>query len=511
MGNGRRILKIIIFFAILIIAISLRAIDLDKGYNSDEGIMLSLAKATPAKLMAAVIEESVYPPLSYYLLHLWIKIGRNDSEPWVRSYFVIFGIGVCLLVYLIANAYLNSSFGLIAFFIAATSPFLIWASQFLRSYIDSCFWALLSTFFMLLILKGDVRLRNKVGYTLSTICGLYTFYFNIFIVLSQGLYFMFTNYKQFKKIRDWLFLQLITVIMFIPGIFMALSQTKNVTAVNPQYGAKGFQIFGLQAGQYARGIAALFGIDPAFLFIRPLVEDVNKSVLIAMVFFVFFFTALALIYFIRSLRALQINKGLALFFPLLPFSIIAVYSMMVEFFYFPFNVKYLISAHAIFIGAISASVYYKINRKVVSGLLLAAILLVYAARWEEARMPEFETKKAYNFISAHMDSEDVFLMVRNTNYYLDLSSVKNHIVLGDSLIRDPKTGNYLKFSPDGLAELNDMASSSRSIWFYRNYGNDELFDANKLVMDWFKNNGYEIYEVKKFKRIDLINYKKRNF
>lgn len=512
MNNKRKILSVIIFFVILVIAISLRFTELDKGYNSDEGLMFSLAKASSNKLFATVIKKGDFPPLPYLLLHIWIKLGQSESEVWVRSYFVIFGIGVCILIYLIAKIYLNNVFGLVAFFIAATSPFLIWASQFMRSYIDSCFWALLSTFFMLKILKGDLHLKNKIGYVLSAVLGLYTFYYNVFIVISQAIYFIVVNYKEPKRIKKWLFLDVIMGVIFLPGILIAILQSRNFTAISPQYTAKGLQIFGLYIGQYARSIGALFGIDPEFLFMHSLAATIDRGILITVSILIFSITIMISLYFIKCLNNIQKKRELVLFFPVLAFLCIAIYGIMVEFFYFPPNVnKYLTWVHAIFIPAISAGIYYNRNRKLIISLLLSFILIIYVSRWKEARMPEFETKKAYSFILTHMGKDEVLVMVRNTNFYLDLSSIKKYIILKDYLDIDPKTGNYFKLNSYGLTKLGNIASSSKSIWFYRNYGNDELFGGNRLVMNWLEDNGYEVYQINKFHRIDIINYKKINF
>ena len=73
---------------------------------------------------------------------------------WVRGYFVLFGIGVCWLVYLIAKEYLDERLGRISLLLSVFSPLMIFTSQYARSYIDSAFWMLLSVLFMLKIIKG---------------------------------------------------------------------------------------------------------------------------------------------------------------------------------------------------------------------------------------------------------------------------------------------------------------------------------------------------------------------
>ena len=105
-----------------------------------------------------------------------MKISTSTS--WIRFYFVLFGVGVCVLIYLIAREYFNEKLANIALLIAAFSPLLIFASQYVRSYMDSAFWMLLSCLMMLRILKGKESIFNWAGYVISCVLSIYTFYFS---------------------------------------------------------------------------------------------------------------------------------------------------------------------------------------------------------------------------------------------------------------------------------------------------------------------------------------------
>lgn len=499
--------KRLLFLLILFIAICLRFIYLDKGYNSDEGWLLRTAGLDLNKLIPFLEEgRSVYPPLSPFLFHFWLKLGT--SEVWVRGYFVLFGVALCILIYHLGKLFLNERFGMTAFFISAVSPLLIWSSQFIRSYIDSAFWVILSIYFMLRILKGANFWRNSLGYVVSSAFALYSSYLNGLILISQSIFIFAFYLKDLKFLRRWMALQVLVGIIFIPCLPLLLKQLKLATAIDPKWSERGFQLFGINIGYYARSIAAIFGMDPGFLTTYPLAQKLNKITLISLGGASFCIIGWLLIRVLKNLRNIVKDRQSIWFFPLIAVSALILYGVLIEVKSFPFQAEYFVAQHVLFIFVISAFVYPVKRNNKLNVLALVLISLVFILRFHEAIKPEFETKKAYNYLASCIKTSDCLLMVRNTNRYIEPETF-NVVLAYDYIQKDSDADYYKPLDERAKMMLSSIKKKYKDIWFYRAYGNDEILGANRLIMDWLKENGYTIEDVQKFRRIDVIHFKSR--
>ena len=496
----------IVFFIILLIAVSLRFFYLDKGYNSDEGWLLKTAGLDLNKLLPSLGEgRSVYPPLSPFLLHLWIKL--NDSEVWVRSYFVFFGLALCILIYIIGKTYLDKRFGLIAFLICAISPLLIWSSQFIRSYVDSAFWAILSTYFMLRIVKGGNFWRNSLGYVFSGACALYSSYFSVLILISQAVFILIFYFRDLKFLRRWMILQILLVIVFLPCLPLMLKQLKLATAIDPKWGERGFQLLGLNLGYHARSIIATLGMDPGFLWTYPLTQRFNKYVLITFAGLVFFVAGWFFILALKNLKGRFKDNRIKWFFVVISILALVLYDILVEMIHLPFQPEYFVAQHVLFIFVLSSAIYSMERRKGFGIFMLAVISLIFILRFNEAVKPEFETKKSYAYLTKSVKSTDCLLMVRNTNSYINPKTF-NVVTLYEYFHKDSDADYYKPLNEEARAVLNGIKAKYKTIWLYRLYGNDEILGANKLIMDWLRSSGYEVEGIQKFRRIDVVHYER---
>lgn len=498
--------KRLLFLLILVAAICLRFFQLDKGYNSDEGWLLNAASLDLKKLIPHLEQgRSVYPPLSPVLLHFWARL--SNSEVWIRSYFVLFGVALCILIYHLGKLFLNERFGMIAFFISAISPLLIWSSRFVRSYIDSAFWIILSAYFMVRLMKGMNFWRSSLGYIISTAFALYSSYLNILILISQNIFIFIFYLKDFKFLRRWLILQVLVGIIFIPCLFLIFKQAALATAIDSKWSERGFQLLGINVGYHARSIIATFGMDPDFLTIQPLAHRLSRIILfgfavLSLSIFVWFFSSA-----IKKLTLTVRNKKLIWFFPILSVSALVLYDILVEFAYLPLQPEFFLGQHVLFLFVISSVVYpVKWNNKL-NVLILALISFIFILRFPDAIKPDFDTKKAYNYLVNSIKADDCLLMVRNTNRYIDTNAF-NATIMFDFLQKDNDADYYKPLNEAAKTVLARLKIRYKNIWFYRTYGNDEILGANKLIMDWLQENGYIIEGFQKFRRTDLIRYKR---
>lgn len=479
---------------------------MDKGYNSDEGWLLKTVEQDLGRLIPFLKERSgVYPPLSPFLLHFWIKL--NNTELWLRTYFVIFGIALCILVYRLGKFFLDARFGLTVFFLSAISPLLIWSSQFIRSYIDSAFWAVLSTYFMMRILKKKNFWKDSLGYILSSALALYSSYLNILILISQSIFIFLFFFRDLKFLRKWLILQLLVAVLFIPCSLLLLKQLNLATAIDQKWSERGFQLFGINLGYHARSIMATFGMDPGFLWMHPLREKLNKITLVGLGAISFFIIGWFLITSLKNLKSIFENKQLIWFFPLVSVVALILYDILVEVMNFPFQPEYFVTQHVLFLFVISAVVYPVRGKNKLGILALTVISFLFVSRFQEAIKPEFETKKAYSYLVNNIKTKDCLLMVRNTNRYIE-PKVFNIVMIYNYIQKDSEADYYMSLAKEARVMLAGVKEEFKSVFFYRTYGNDELLGANKLIMDWFLENGYVIKSIQKFRRIDIIHYER---
>ncbi|MEM1252028.1 MAG: glycosyltransferase family 39 protein [Cyanobacteria bacterium P01_H01_bin.21] len=136
--------------------------------------------------------EPQNPPLYYLISRIWIRF-TDDSVVAKRSLSAIISLLSIPIVYLLGNELLGSSlFSLSAAAIVAISPFHVLYAQEARPFSLWTLTILLSGLYLLRALRTQ-KLADWLGYTVTTIAGLYTFPFTLFVVAGHGLYVIATK------------------------------------------------------------------------------------------------------------------------------------------------------------------------------------------------------------------------------------------------------------------------------------------------------------------------------
>ncbi|MEM7065525.1 MAG: glycosyltransferase family 39 protein [Cyanobacteria bacterium P01_B01_bin.77] len=139
------------------------------------------------KLLAQV--EPQNPPLYYLLSRLWLRVSGHSITA-ARLLSAVIGLLVIPAVYGLAKELAGPSlFGLLATAIVASSPFHILYAQEFRPFSLWTLTILLSSIFLLRALKHQTW-GDWFGYGVTTIAGLYTFPFSLFVIFSHGLHIM---------------------------------------------------------------------------------------------------------------------------------------------------------------------------------------------------------------------------------------------------------------------------------------------------------------------------------
>lgn len=227
-------LSMVVLGSILLLAFVLRLYRLpDANIWWDEGLAVWAARQSPLEI-ARWTSADVHPPLYFWMLHIWRQFV-GDSEFAVR--FLSVGIGTLTVA---AVWYLSRLLvpgrpwiAVTAALFVAMSRFAVWWSQETRMY-------MLGGLLVTLSLAFTVRLRQRTdwravaGYLISTIAALWTLYLLAFLLIIEGLYWLWTLRSRegpiWRAILHWAGLQAIVLLSFVPWLLYALPRMRSWSA-----------------------------------------------------------------------------------------------------------------------------------------------------------------------------------------------------------------------------------------------------------------------------------------
>jgi 4-amino-4-deoxy-L-arabinose transferase-like glycosyltransferase len=161
-------------------------------------------------------------PAFGYLFAAWTSFGSSPAH--LRRFSSICGLAGVLLIGLVAWREFGKGAGVAALLLLGISPMHIYHSREARSY---SFLALL----LILNIAFSIRMNRKpglagiIGYILTSIAGIYTHVFCLFITISHAAYVLTFSAKMDKqRLRRWGLALATTTIAAVPMIWIALSR-----------------------------------------------------------------------------------------------------------------------------------------------------------------------------------------------------------------------------------------------------------------------------------------------
>lgn len=131
--------------------------------------------------------------LYYFLLRGWIHLG--DSETWLRSLSVLFGLAAIPAIYQLGSRFLNRTAGTVAAILLTINAFHIQYSQELRSYGLLMLLGILSSYAFLSALEEPERKSAWILYVLCSSLAIYAHMFAAFLIAAQWLPFLISPSK----------------------------------------------------------------------------------------------------------------------------------------------------------------------------------------------------------------------------------------------------------------------------------------------------------------------------
>ncbi|MCK4809513.1 MAG: glycosyltransferase family 39 protein [Candidatus Omnitrophica bacterium] len=160
-------------------------------------------------------------PFYWILLHSWIKLF-GISEFSLRFPSLIFSFLSVILIFFLGRDLFNKRVGICAALIMGVSPFHLWYAQEARDYSLILFLGLLSSYFLFKAIKRG-KAKFWLVFILSSVLGIYTNYFFIFLFIAQILY-IFVFFKKLKLNLKNMIPFLIIGLCFLPYLERFLSK-----------------------------------------------------------------------------------------------------------------------------------------------------------------------------------------------------------------------------------------------------------------------------------------------
>lgn len=228
----------------------------------DETVSVYLATQPVTELIAHTARD-IHPPAYYLLLHIWrwiampsVAFGLEFLYGWASLFFGMIVLG---LTHALGKRFFGPNAALWALALALFQPAQIWFSQEVRMYVLGAFCLLLSLWAVSPVLADSdakststtLPFRAAMVYLSASLIGLYTLYYFAFWLVTLNLCTVYRLWDKRGHLRDWLALQLLLLIGWLPWLPIFIRQ-----AITPP--VPGWRAPWQDAGEVAHGFVEAF-------------------------------------------------------------------------------------------------------------------------------------------------------------------------------------------------------------------------------------------------------------
>lgn len=155
----------------------------------DEAQSLWQASHTPLEIIRTVAQD-VHVPLYHLILHSWMVVFGNSVSTARLLSLILFILMLPALYYLGRITY-GRFVGYFAALLVAISPFFNWYGNEIRMYSLFTLITILNQIFFIKLYSPNGSRKPPWGlYTLTALLGIFTHYFFIFLIVTQGVFFI---------------------------------------------------------------------------------------------------------------------------------------------------------------------------------------------------------------------------------------------------------------------------------------------------------------------------------
>lgn len=219
-------------YLILTISLILRLVYITESLWLDEAIQALALMGRYGPILTYALSD-FQPPLYHLLGIAWTSLA-GYSELSLRAVSLLAGLGTVGYVYQFANLLGGRRVAVLAGWLAATNPLLIYYSQEGRTYALTAFLLTASFYYLYRLLHPQTTSRALTwGYLIFTAGALWTSYIAWITVALQGIYLL--SRKDFRLLR-WVAAASATLILWLPSFVRSLGIGISTTEAAPAWG-----------------------------------------------------------------------------------------------------------------------------------------------------------------------------------------------------------------------------------------------------------------------------------
>ncbi len=190
----------------------------------DEAQSLWQTSRSPLK-MFNIIAQDVHVPFYHLMLHFW-QVFLGNGVATARALSMIFFIAAIPAMYFLGKLAYNKNAGLYAALLLSVSPFMNWYGNEIRMYSLFTLVVILHQYCFIKLYKTTDPARRRSwwwAYGIVSLFGIFTHYFFLFSIVSQGLFYLFNrDLFQPGDFKKFLGIIVLLMIAFSPWIYYVL-------------------------------------------------------------------------------------------------------------------------------------------------------------------------------------------------------------------------------------------------------------------------------------------------
>lgn len=191
-------------------------------------------------------------PMYYLLLSNWAKVfGLNEFS--LRFFSALFGTLALIAIFYLGRYLFNNEAGILAAFLAAINPTLLWYSQEARQYSYLLFMSLLSVIFLLKLLKQG-KTKHFFGFLIVNAFIIYSHFPWVIFIAFEGFYaayILYSDYISKKKFNTKVLAAFLIIgIMYLPIIGRAINSKTNTVDLYGRPDVGQLATFGVQLSSW---------------------------------------------------------------------------------------------------------------------------------------------------------------------------------------------------------------------------------------------------------------------
>ncbi len=211
--------------ATLLLALVLRLIGSTQSFWLDETAQAIISQHP---FQAGHFNGDFQPPLTYYLVHAWLKVGmllHTQAEWFLRLPNILISVATVYMLYKLIRALSNTQTGLIGALLLATAPFHIYYAHEFRMYALLTFLSVASCYALIT--------KRWTSLALVTLLGIFTHYFMFVHIVAQGVFTLIFARENIRKFSVATFVGVAPFIFWLPTFFKQIETSRHLLQAWP--------------------------------------------------------------------------------------------------------------------------------------------------------------------------------------------------------------------------------------------------------------------------------------